>query len=76
VNLRCNREQAADRSRDEPWLAWGCTQLKRPVLIPHGAEDPRPVPATESLAQALPWARRAVSDVPAPAMAGTTAGGR
>jgi proline iminopeptidase len=60
VNLRCNTELAADRSRDEPGLARRCAQLNRPVLILHGAEDPRPVWATDSLAQALPSARRAV----------------
>ena len=61
VNLRCNRELAADRSRDEPRLARRCARLNRPVLILHGAEDPRPVWATDSLAQALPNARRAAS---------------
>ncbi|MBO0808646.1 MAG: alpha/beta hydrolase [Actinobacteria bacterium] len=60
VNLRCNRELAADRSRDEPELARRCAQLNRPVLILHGAEDPRPVRATDSLTQALPSSRRAV----------------
>jgi proline iminopeptidase len=58
VNLRCNRELAADRSHNEPQLARRCAQLGRPVLILHGAEDPRPVWATDSLMQALPNARR------------------
>jgi proline iminopeptidase len=62
VNLRCNRELAADRSRDEPGLARRCARLNRPVLILHGAGDPRPVWATDSLAQALPNARRVVID--------------
>ena len=43
VNLRCNQELAADRSRDEPQLAHQCAQLDLPVLILHGADDPRPV---------------------------------
>jgi proline iminopeptidase len=60
VNLRCNTELATDRSRDEHELARRCAQLNRPVLILHGAEDPRPVWATDLLAQALPNARRAV----------------
>jgi len=60
VNVRCNRELAADRSRDEGELARRCAQLGRPVLILHGAQDPRPVWATDSLVQALPNARRSV----------------
>lgn len=60
VNLRCNRELAADRSRDEPELVRRCAQFTRPVLILHGAGDPRPVWATDSLVQALPEARRSV----------------
>lgn len=36
VNLRCNRELAADRSRDEAELARRCAQLHMPVLIVHG----------------------------------------
>jgi proline iminopeptidase len=60
VNLRCNQELAADRSRDEPQLARQCAQLDLPVLILHGADDPRPVWATNSLLEALPNARRIV----------------
>jgi proline iminopeptidase len=62
VNLQCNRELAADRSRDEPELARRCARLDRPVLIVHGADDPRPVWATDSLVQALPDVRRVVID--------------
>ena len=60
VNVCCNRELAADRSRDEGELARRCAQLGRPVLILHGAQDPRPVWATDSLVQALPNAQRSV----------------
>jgi proline iminopeptidase len=60
VNLRCNRELAADRSRDESGLAHRCAHLDRPVLVLHGAQDPRPVWSTDSLVQALPKARRVV----------------
>jgi proline iminopeptidase len=60
VNLRCNRELTADRSRDAFELARCCAQFDRPVLILHGAEDPRPVWSTDSLVQALPKARRVV----------------
>jgi len=60
VNLRCNQELAADRSRDEPQLARQCAQLDLPVLILHGADDPRPVWATNPLLEALPNARRIV----------------
>lgn len=62
VNLRCNRELAADRSRDEAELARRCAQLRRPVLIVHGAADPRPVWATDTLVAALPDVRRVVID--------------
>jgi proline iminopeptidase len=62
VNMRCNRELTADRSRDEARLARCCRQLDRPVLILHGAQDPRPVWATDSLVRALPDARRVVID--------------
>jgi proline iminopeptidase len=60
VNMRCNRELSADRPRDEQQLALRCARLNRPVLILHGAEDPRPVSATDSLLAALPKARRVV----------------
>lgn len=60
VNLRCNTDLAADRSRDEAELARRCGQFGPPVLILHGAGDPRPVWATDSLTQALPNARRSV----------------
>ena len=56
MNLRCNQELAADRSRDATTGA----PLDRPVLILHGAEDPRPVWATDSLLAALPKGRRVV----------------
>jgi proline iminopeptidase len=62
VNLRCNQELAADRSRDESELARRCAQLHKPVLIVHGAADPRPVWATDTLAAALPDVRRVVID--------------
>jgi proline iminopeptidase len=60
MNLRCNRELAADRSRDEAELARCCAQLDVPVLIVHGAADPRPAWATDSLVSALPDVRRVV----------------
>ena len=60
VNMRCNTELSGDRSRDESELARRCAQLDFPVLIMHGAEDPRPVWSTDSLVQALPDARRVV----------------
>ena len=62
VNLRCNQELAADRSRDETELARRCAQLHKPVLIVHGAADPRPVWATDTLAAALPDVRRVIID--------------
>ena len=62
VNLRCNRELAADRSRDETELARLCAQLRKPVLVLHGAADPRPVWATGTLVAALPDVRRIVID--------------
>jgi proline iminopeptidase len=60
VNRRCNSELGADRTRDERSLARHCAELDRPVLILHGAEDPRPVWSTDSLAAALPHAHRVV----------------
>lgn len=62
VNLRCNRELAADRSRDETELARRCAELHKPVLIVHGAADPRPVWATDTLVAALPEVRRVIID--------------
>lgn len=51
---------ASRQARPEPELARRCDLLDCPVLILHGAGDPRPVWATDSLAQALPSARRSV----------------
>lgn len=62
VNLRCHQELAADRSRDEAELARRCAGLRKPVLILHGAADPRPVWATDTLVAALPEVRRVVID--------------
>jgi proline iminopeptidase len=62
VNVRCNRELAAGRSRDEAELARRCAQLRKPVLVVHGAADPRPVWATDTLVAALPDVRRVTID--------------
>ncbi len=62
VNLCCNRELAADRTRDEAELARRCAELRKAVLIVHGAADPRPVWATDTLVAALLDVRRVVID--------------
>ncbi|HJV08264.1 MAG TPA: alpha/beta hydrolase [Acidimicrobiales bacterium] len=48
------------RDLDEAHLASQCASLSVPVLVLHGAEDPRPAWATDSLVAALPDAQRVV----------------
>lgn len=62
VNVRCNRELAAGRSCDEAELARRCAHFGKPVLVVHGAADPRPVWATDTLVAALPDVRRVIID--------------
>jgi proline iminopeptidase len=55
TNYECNRTLGAEFKRfDEAELAARCGALTAPALVVHGADDPRPSWAIDSLAAALP----------------------
>lgn len=60
VSARANRELWADRSRVD--LLAEARQVRSPVRMVQGADDPRPWRATDSLLEAVPDARRTVLD--------------
>ncbi len=62
LNLECNAALGAQGKRDldGEQLAQRCAALRVPVLVVHGADDPLPVWATNSLVAALPDVRRTV----------------
>lgn len=59
-NAKCYIELGADRTRNEAELAMQCAKLDIPVLILVGAEDSRPIWATDSLASSLPSVQRLI----------------
>ena len=59
VNLALNTECRALSLADQ---VDACRDLAAPVLVIHGASDPRPVAALDSLLDALPNARLVVLD--------------
>ena len=62
-NYECNRALMAEsHAIDGLLLLERCRSLDVPVLIAHGAEDPRPAWALDPLADALPRARLVVFD--------------
>ena len=62
INLECNAALGAEGKRDLDGgqLAHRCAALRVPVLMVHGADDPHPLWATDSLVAALPDVRRTV----------------
>jgi proline iminopeptidase len=63
VNYRCNAEiNAETKAWSEEALLVQCRSLDVRVLIVHGAEDPRPAWATDSLLASLPRAERVIID--------------
>ncbi len=64
INLECNNALGAEgrRDLDGEQLTRRCAALDVPVLVVHGAEDPHPLWATDSLVGALPDVRRIVLD--------------
>ena len=62
-NYACNRALMAEsHAIDASLLLEHCRSLDLPVLIAHGAADPRPAWALDPLADALPRARLVVFD--------------
>ena len=62
-NYECNRALMAEsHAIDGSLLLERCRSLDVPVLIAHGADDPRPAWALDPLADALPRARLVVFD--------------
>ncbi len=62
-NYEVNRAIGAEvAAQSEAAMITRCRQLMRPALLIHGAEDPRPVSAIDSLVDALPQVRRVVID--------------
>jgi proline iminopeptidase len=63
VNYECNREINAETyTWSEDATLAQCRSLDVPVLIVHGADDPRPAWATDTLLEALPRSRRVIID--------------
>jgi proline iminopeptidase len=60
VNEAANRELWADRATEDLLLA--AARVTSPVIMLSGADDPRPLAATDTLLAALPDARRTVLD--------------
>jgi proline iminopeptidase len=60
TNWECARALNADRRRSLDGLLGACRALRVPVLLVDGAHDIRPRRAVDSLARALPAARRVV----------------
>jgi proline iminopeptidase len=61
INYACNRELGAEmKTWDEAELMGRCFAVEAPVLILHGAQDPRPSWATDSMLECLPFVDRVV----------------